>query len=253
MVESVVARRAAFTAHMLHLRSCYPTIKHAVPWEEILSEWEGKLVGRMIQGRFVDAGWPIDVLAKAFDAVVDPRQREQARYFPNIADMLELCVAKQEAYAQEQTDKMRGRLLPPPAPRSRTEALRDFLAAADKATREPLSDWSESNTPVVEGVLACLCPVFGVSPLVAMGKEPDSRGVHFNLVRSLVAIWRQMKIKPHAVIAGLKEAPEMFGRFPTEGLLRDLIRGELRPESIPIDYRKHQPPAEPGTSTGEAA
>ena len=230
--RTIAQRRSEIGVHMTRLRCAYPTQKFTeTPWEAVLLEWEHELVR-----------YPSLVLERAFDQVL--RRGEGAKFFPSLPEVIAICNLEDERHLRELADERRGHLLPP-APSSRAEALRDFLAAADKATKEPTGEWSDANVPIVEGVLACLCPVFGVSPLVATGKQPDRHGAKFNFVRGVVASWRRMKIaSPAGVIHALKDVPEHFSRFPTEGLLRDLITGDLTPERIPPDFRKHQPPVE---------
>ena len=130
-------------------------------------------------------------------------------------------------------------LITPPEGPSRPERLRDFLAAVAKAEREPLGEeFTESSAPVIEGLLLCLCAVYGISSSVASGREPDRHGSRFNYPRAMVSVWRRTKLKPHRVVEGLKTVPDVFAKFPTAGLLEDHIRGELRDESIPAEFRK---------------
>lgn len=232
MRESIIAKKAQITTAMLDLRFAYPASK--LPdehWDAVTQTWETKLVD-----------YPSEVLLQAFDRVQD-RHRQ---WFPTLPQMLEVCDEELHRFAARQADARR--MLPPPASRTRAEALREFFEVIDAATREPMGDWSPDNQAIIERLLVLMHPLFGFPASEARGDptsdDPEKR---FDIVRVLIHNWQRAKFKPHAIVHALKRVPSTFAKWPTAGMLDELIRGSFNPRGWPKQFLKEPP--EGGTET----
>ena len=159
--------------------------------------------------------------------------------FPTLPEVILVVTDEQKAWEREQGELAIGRMLPPARDINRGRALADFEKAVDNALQQPLGEeFNPGNAAVVEGLICCLFPVFGMQPSVA---RDDGHGLNF--AKALVACWGKdgdhglgRGFAPWSVVKALREVPGLFAKFPTEGMLASVIRGEFYREGWPKEY-----------------
>jgi hypothetical protein len=238
-VGQTIAKKALLATRLAELRLEYPAAR--VPdeqWDKLTKVWEAKLID-----------YPAEVITRAFSLA----SKRYPQWFPNLPQVIEIHDEEQHRYAAELAHSRRDRLLPPPTV-NRDVAMRDFLEACDLASREKLDEWTPDARVTIEGLVVLLHPLFGYRASEARG-NPDSNDParRFDLVAALISAWKQRKFTPKAVASALHKVPTTFARFPTEGMIAELIRGSSNPGGWPPEYLK-QPPspaASPDSEPGE--
>jgi len=113
-------------------------------------------------------------------------------------------------------------------PVTHDEALQEFYAKCDEALTKDLGhEITDDNKHLFFGILAILGKVYGFKSTLITGnhRSTDPRE-RIGYARGYIWAWRQEHFMPHQVIRALRAAPATFERFPTEGMIRAVIKDE---------------------------
>jgi len=128
----------------------------------------------------------------------------------------------------------------PPVRPDRTEALNQFYKLVDDTLSHNLNgnidDIWESHGYRFVGVLIAMAATFGIArEKIAGDQNAETRTEKASLARAIVSTWKRDKREPYSIVRGLRKVPSTFARFPTVGMMNELIRG-LPLEGWPHDY-----------------
>lgn len=107
------------------------------------------------------------------------------------------------------------------------EAQDKFYALCRDAESRNLGEKiDDTNRGYFLGLLVALAPVFNFPRSVMSGdKDAETEVEKIGLARGYVSSWKYYKLDPYRVIGALKKCPQLFKKYPTEGLIRAVIRG----------------------------
>lgn len=192
-----------FAAQLTRLKLMYPSGYMPDEWDAIVRTWEPKCVS------FGEV-----LISKA----VDQAGQEYKDRFPTMHQFLAICMDIYKASQKITAESMRGKTLAQ-AQETMQEAVERLGAAVMKAGNGKLGDKiTDDNQHKVESCLGTLANAYGLS---AMREEPDG----FLYERSMARILRDRGASPFSAIKGIAKCPEIFKRFPTAGMILDVVGG----------------------------
>lgn len=113
-------------------------------------------------------------------------------------------------------------------PLSQEQALQEFYSKCDEYLSHNLgNEITEDNRHMFFQALALLAKVFGLASSAVMGdSEAESKIDRQGMARGYIYSWKQQGFDPYQAMKGLRAAPSTFHKFPTDGMLVALMKGE---------------------------
>jgi hypothetical protein len=104
---------------------------------------------------------------------------------------------------------------------------RFFELCSDALSRGLGDEIDDSNRGYLIGLLVALADVYGI-PRTRLNGDPDAETAldRHGLARGYVSSWKTDKFDPYQVVRALQRVPSLFAKYPTEGMMRAVIRGE---------------------------
>lgn len=191
-----------FAAELTRLKLMYPSGYMPDEWDATVRTWEPKCA-------------PFGaVVAQA----VDQAGEQYKDRFPTMHQFLAICMDIYKANQKVTAESMRGKTLAQ-AQETMQEAVERLGTAVMKAGNGKLGDKiTDDNQHKVESCLGTLANAYGLS---AMREEPDG----FLYERSMARILRDRGASPFSAIKGIAKCPEIFKKFPTAGMILDVVGG----------------------------
>ena len=188
---------------LTRLKLAYPSGFFPDEWDATVREWSGKV-----------APYGADLVSEAVGIAGETYPER----FPTMHQFLSICHDIYKTGQKVTAESMRGKLLDQPSS-TMVEAIERLGAAVMQAGNGKLGDKiTDDNQHKVESCLGTLANAYGLS---AMREEPDG----FLYERSMARILRDRGASPFSAIKGIAKCPEIFKRFPTAGMILDVVGG----------------------------